>query len=359
MRDVAICPECGHREPFVRTDLLLVGGASGSGKTAVCSRLVGTLPAVVLDADILWSDADAADPHAHFERWLRLAKNLAQSGQRVVLFGAGTGVPANLGARRAPLPARPPLPGAGLRRRRPGGPAPRASGVAPLWHGRLRGGARRVQRLAARAGSVGRAADPAPRHDARDGGRDGRSRRGVGSRTTPAPPPTRWRRACPPAASASATRPDAFSNTTQPLDECVVTGGRGRPSGRAGRSGPGRPRTSSSTSECAVSANTQRPTPGWSVWNFSATANSPRGVGWRPADADADPAHDAPVAVHPAVRAPSETSTRHGLARTTACVAGVPALGRVGPRGQAHAQPQPAEASAREPSTSRRLVPPV
>lgn len=98
-RDVAICPACGHREPFVRADLLLVGGASGSGKTAVCSRLVGTLAGpILLDADILWSDADADEPHAHFERWLRLAKNLAQSGQRVVLFGAGTGVPANLAA---------------------------------------------------------------------------------------------------------------------------------------------------------------------------------------------------------------------------------------------------------------------
>ena len=50
----------------------------------------------LLDADILWSDADAADPSAHFERWLRVTKNLAQNGQRIVLFGAGTGVPANL-----------------------------------------------------------------------------------------------------------------------------------------------------------------------------------------------------------------------------------------------------------------------
>ena len=93
----ADCPECGHRHAFVRSRLLLVTGASGSGKSTVCGRLQGALTeAVVLDCDILWAPHFAADPQQFFETWLRLCKNIAQSGRPVVLFGAGTGVPENL-----------------------------------------------------------------------------------------------------------------------------------------------------------------------------------------------------------------------------------------------------------------------
>jgi broad-specificity NMP kinase len=93
----AICPECGHRHAFVRGPLLLVGGASGAGKSAVCRRLTGALDeVVVLDGDILWAPHFERDPQLFFETWLRVCKNTAQAGRPVVLFGAGTGVPENL-----------------------------------------------------------------------------------------------------------------------------------------------------------------------------------------------------------------------------------------------------------------------
>ncbi len=96
----AICPDCGFQHPFRQLPLLLVSGASGSGKSAVCRALLGQLPAaVLLDSDILWRpefDTPANHYRAFFETWLRMAKNIGQSGRPVVLFGAGFGVPANL-----------------------------------------------------------------------------------------------------------------------------------------------------------------------------------------------------------------------------------------------------------------------
>ena len=96
----AICPECGHRHPFRRLPLLLVSGASGAGKSTVCQALLGHLPEVVLlDSDILWRpEFNVPDNNYRdfFETWLRMCKNIGQSGRPVVLFGAGTGVPTNL-----------------------------------------------------------------------------------------------------------------------------------------------------------------------------------------------------------------------------------------------------------------------
>ena len=95
----AVCPECGFRRRFLRLPLFIVGGASGTGKSAVCLRLAGRLSeAVVLESDVLWMDA-FADPEqypVYFDLWLRMAKNIAQSGRPVLLFGAGLGVPANI-----------------------------------------------------------------------------------------------------------------------------------------------------------------------------------------------------------------------------------------------------------------------
>lgn len=97
---VAVCPECGHRHPFLALPLMIVGGASGAGKSAVCNHLTGRFrDAVLLDADILWR-AEFNTPEDNyrdfFETWLRMAKNIGQSGRPVVLFGAGIGVPSNL-----------------------------------------------------------------------------------------------------------------------------------------------------------------------------------------------------------------------------------------------------------------------
>jgi ribose 1,5-bisphosphokinase PhnN len=96
----AVCPECGHKHPFRQLPLLMVSGASGAGKSSVCQALVGTMESVIqLDGDIIWRaefDTPGDNYRDYFETWLRLAKNISQSGRPVVSFGAGMGVPANI-----------------------------------------------------------------------------------------------------------------------------------------------------------------------------------------------------------------------------------------------------------------------
>jgi 2-phosphoglycerate kinase len=95
----AICPECGYKHAFRQLPLLIVSGASGAGKSTVCHRLLGKVSiAVLLDADILWRpEFNRPDQRRdYFETWLRLCKNISQSGRPVVLFGAGAGVPDNI-----------------------------------------------------------------------------------------------------------------------------------------------------------------------------------------------------------------------------------------------------------------------
>ena len=96
----AVCPECGFAHPFRYLPLLIVSGASGAGKSTVCRMLLDRLSeAVLLDVDILWRP-EFNRPENHyrdfFETWLRLAKNIGQSGRPVVLFGVGLGVPDNM-----------------------------------------------------------------------------------------------------------------------------------------------------------------------------------------------------------------------------------------------------------------------
>ena len=97
----AICPVCEHAHPFLQLPLLIVSGASGAGKTTMCRKL-GTKKyqdAVLLDSDILWRpefDKPEDGYRDFFETWLRVCKNISQSGRPVVLFGAGMGVPDNM-----------------------------------------------------------------------------------------------------------------------------------------------------------------------------------------------------------------------------------------------------------------------
>lgn len=96
----AICPECGHQHAFRQLPLLIVSGASGTGKSAVCRALLGQVEeAVLLEGDILWR-AEFATPddnyRGFFETWLRLCKNISQSGRPVAVFNAGMGVPENV-----------------------------------------------------------------------------------------------------------------------------------------------------------------------------------------------------------------------------------------------------------------------
>lgn len=96
----AACPACGHQQSFRQLPLLVVSGASGTGKSSVLHQLKGKLDRVVLlEQDILWRpefDQPQTQYRDFFETWLRLCKNIAQSGRPVVLFGAGAGVPGNL-----------------------------------------------------------------------------------------------------------------------------------------------------------------------------------------------------------------------------------------------------------------------
>lgn len=97
---VAICPECGYRHHFAQLPLLIVAGASGAGKSTVCHILPGRMTRVViLDSDILWrSEFNSPEYNSpdFIDTWLRMCKNISQSGRPVVLFGAGVGEPDNI-----------------------------------------------------------------------------------------------------------------------------------------------------------------------------------------------------------------------------------------------------------------------
>ena len=96
----AICPVCSHRHPFRQLPLLVVGGASGTGKTAVGQVLLGTLEeAIVLEGDLLWSEAFNTPRDGYrmfYDTWLRLARNISQAGKPVVLLNAGAAIPGSL-----------------------------------------------------------------------------------------------------------------------------------------------------------------------------------------------------------------------------------------------------------------------
>lgn len=96
----AICPECGFKHRFLQLPLMIVSGASCAGKSTVCRNLISKENrAVLLDSDIIWRpefNSPETKYRDFFETWLRLGKNISQSGRPVVLFGAGAGVPENL-----------------------------------------------------------------------------------------------------------------------------------------------------------------------------------------------------------------------------------------------------------------------
>lgn len=98
-RSIVICPECGHEEAFKFAPLYLIGGAGGCGKTAVCKALVGKTEDIIpIDGDILWENNrfSIENPHDFYEAWLRICKNISQTGKRVALFHAGAGTPSNI-----------------------------------------------------------------------------------------------------------------------------------------------------------------------------------------------------------------------------------------------------------------------
>ena len=96
----AICPNCAHRHYFLRNPLLLVGGASGVGKSTVCQILLGkTRDVILLERDLLWWEEYNRPDEKYrefFEMWLRMCKSISQSGYPVVPFKSGMAVPENV-----------------------------------------------------------------------------------------------------------------------------------------------------------------------------------------------------------------------------------------------------------------------
>ena len=79
--------------------LFLIGGASGTGKTAICHQLAGKIDHLVaLDGDVIWSCGNFTPEktEAFYAFVLRLCDEIAKSGVRVAVFHAGAGVPGNI-----------------------------------------------------------------------------------------------------------------------------------------------------------------------------------------------------------------------------------------------------------------------
>jgi hypothetical protein len=91
----AICRACGYSHPFKRLPLFVITGASCTGKTTVGLHLPDRLQqeCVCLESDILWRDEfnKPEDDYRDYRNlWLRMAKNISQSGRPVVLIGSST-----------------------------------------------------------------------------------------------------------------------------------------------------------------------------------------------------------------------------------------------------------------------------
>jgi predicted ABC-type ATPase len=91
----AICPCCGYAHPFLQLPLFIITGPSGVGKTTICLELVPLVhECVILESDILWGALPATPENNYRDYrnlWLRIAKNIGQSGRPVVL--CGTAIP--------------------------------------------------------------------------------------------------------------------------------------------------------------------------------------------------------------------------------------------------------------------------
>lgn len=79
--------------------LFLVGGASGTGKTAICNQIAGKISGlVVLDGDVIWSCGNFMPDKTEvfYSFVLRLCNEITKSGLSVAVFHAGAGVPGNI-----------------------------------------------------------------------------------------------------------------------------------------------------------------------------------------------------------------------------------------------------------------------
>jgi broad-specificity NMP kinase len=88
----AVCPNCCHPHKFIQLPLFIITGASGVGKTSICMELANIMSdAIVLEGDILWRNEfnnPDNDYREYRDMWLRVCKNISQSGKPVVLCGS-------------------------------------------------------------------------------------------------------------------------------------------------------------------------------------------------------------------------------------------------------------------------------
>ena len=79
--------------------LFLIGGASGTGKTAICKHIAGKINSLVaLDGDVLWSCGNFSPEKTEdfYAFVLRLCAEIEESDVYVAVFHAGAGVPENI-----------------------------------------------------------------------------------------------------------------------------------------------------------------------------------------------------------------------------------------------------------------------
>jgi broad-specificity NMP kinase len=90
----AVCEKCNYQHPFRMLPLLVITGASGTGKTTVALRLPSIVTdCVCMESDILWHDAfnkPEEDYKTYRNLWLRVAKNISQCNRPVALIGSST-----------------------------------------------------------------------------------------------------------------------------------------------------------------------------------------------------------------------------------------------------------------------------
>jgi hypothetical protein len=88
------------KKQLLQLPLLVVSGASGAGKSAVYGTLLGQMNEVVmLEGDLIWRpefDTPETKYRDFFETWLKICRDISQSGRPVVMFNAGMGVPENI-----------------------------------------------------------------------------------------------------------------------------------------------------------------------------------------------------------------------------------------------------------------------
>lgn len=91
---VAICPACGNAHPFIMQPLMIICGASAVGKTSAGQLLPQLLAdkVVTIEGDILYA-GQPIGPYS--DMWLRVCKNIGQSGRPVLLSANGM-IPQNV-----------------------------------------------------------------------------------------------------------------------------------------------------------------------------------------------------------------------------------------------------------------------